>query len=195
MDREHYSCADRERHRIERLASIIGDFIVQSRIDHIAGRSNEDRVAIGRRQSRSAHTDIAAGTADVLDVELLSNLLRQLLCDDAAENIGVPAWPERNDHTHRARRIGLRPCDARQGRQRGSAGGQINKISAGKFQLQPPSHHSITSSARARSSGNTSSPSALAVCRLMTNSNLVDCTTGKSAGLAPLRTWPVYAPT
>src|SRR5262249_12274733 len=51
--------------------------------------------------------------------------------------------------------------------------------------------HSITSSARARSSGDTSSPSAFAVCRLMTNSNLVDCTTGKSAGLAPLRTWPV----
>ena len=34
------------------------------------------------------------------------------LCDDAAENIGVPAWPERNDHTHRSRRIGLRPREA-----------------------------------------------------------------------------------
>jgi hypothetical protein len=36
-----------------------------------------------------------------------------------------------------------------------------------------------------------SSPSALAVVRLMTNSNLVDCCTGRSAGLAPLRMVPV----
>jgi hypothetical protein len=31
----------------------------------------------------------------------------------------------------------------------------------------------------------------LAVCRLMTNSNLVGCTTGRSVGLAPLRMRPV----
>src|SRR6516225_2160550 len=45
--------------------------------------------------------------------------------------------------------------------------------------------HSITSSARASSVGGTSRPSALAVIRLMTSSNLVGCSTGKSAGLAP----------
>ena len=112
MDREHYSCADRERHWIERLAGIIGDFIVKSRIDHVAGRSNEHRVAIGGRQSRSTHTNIPAGTANVLDVELVSHLLGQLLCDDAGENIGVSAWPERNDDTHRSRRIGLRLRDS-----------------------------------------------------------------------------------
>ena len=33
-------------------------------------------------------------------------------------------------------------------------------------------------------------PSALAVLRLITNSNLVDCTTGRSAGLSPLRIRP-----
>jgi hypothetical protein len=44
--------------------------------------------------------------------------------------------------------------------------------------------HSITSSARAESSGGTSSPSALAAWRLMTSSNLVDCTTGRSAGFS-----------
>src|SRR5262249_53654761 len=47
--------------------------------------------------------------------------------------------------------------------------------------------HSITSSTLASSCGGTSRPSALAVCRLMTNSNFVDCSTGRSAGLAPLR--------
>ena len=46
--------------------------------------------------------------------------------------------------------------------------------------------YSITSSAVARSCGWNSSPSALAVFRLMTNSNLADCTTGRSAGFSPL---------
>src|SRR6266571_7791545 len=45
--------------------------------------------------------------------------------------------------------------------------------------------HSITSSARASSEGGTSIPSALAVLRLMRNSNLVGCSTGRSPGLAP----------
>src|SRR5262249_13109694 len=47
--------------------------------------------------------------------------------------------------------------------------------------------HSITSSASCCRCNGTSRPSALAVCMLMTNSNLVDCKTGRSAGLAPLR--------
>jgi hypothetical protein len=61
-------------------------------------------------------------------------------------------------------------------------------------ELAPPDH-SITSSARASSVGGTWRPSVLAVCMLMTSSNLVDCTTGRSAGFAPLRMRPVYMPT
>jgi hypothetical protein len=47
--------------------------------------------------------------------------------------------------------------------------------------------YSITSSARASKEGGTIRPSALAVFMLITNSNLVGCSTGRSAGLAPLR--------
>src|SRR5262249_10443119 len=50
-----------------------------------------------------------------------------------------------------------------------------------------PPHHSITSSAVASSEGGSVRPSTRAVGMLMTKSNLVDCTTGRSAGLAPLR--------
>src|SRR5215472_17487056 len=53
-------------------------------------------------------------------------------------------------------------------------------------ELAPPDH-SITSSARAMSVGGTSRPSALAVVRLMTRSNLVGCSIGRSAGLVPRR--------
>jgi hypothetical protein len=52
-------------------------------------------------------------------------------------------------------------------------------------------NHSITSSASNWIELGTSIPSARAVCTLMTNSNLVDCTTGRSAGFSPLRMRPV----
>jgi hypothetical protein len=50
--------------------------------------------------------------------------------------------------------------------------------------------HSITSSAMASRPGGKLSPNALAVLRLIANSNLVDCMTGKSAGFWPLRIRP-----
>src|SRR5207237_7583930 len=47
--------------------------------------------------------------------------------------------------------------------------------------------HSITSSARASSDCGTVRPSAFAVLRLITNSNLVGCSTGRLAGFVPAR--------
>ena len=47
--------------------------------------------------------------------------------------------------------------------------------------------YSITSSARARIEGGTVRPSAFAVFKLNTSSNLVGCSIGRSAGFAPLR--------
>src|SRR5262245_5185249 len=47
--------------------------------------------------------------------------------------------------------------------------------------------HSITSSARASRVGGTLRPSAFAVFRLIVNSNLMGCCTGRSLGLSPLR--------
>ena len=62
-----------------------------------------------------------------------------------------------------------------------------------QFAMQQTSRraYSITSSASARSVGGMLMPSVWAVLRLMTSSNLVGCTTGKSAGLSPLRILPV----
>src|SRR5262249_20615905 len=53
---------------------------------------------------------------------------------------------------------------------------------------ESPPFHSITSSARASSVSGTVRPNALAVLRLMINSNLIGCWTGKSAGLTPFNT-------
>ena len=51
--------------------------------------------------------------------------------------------------------------------------------------------HSITSSARASRDGETIRLRALAALRLITNSNLVGCKTGRSAGFSPFRIRPV----
>src|SRR5215472_5971859 len=59
-------------------------------------------------------------------------------------------------------------------------------------ELAPP--HSITSSARASSDGGIVRPSALAVIRLITRSNLVGCSTGKLAGFAPRRILSTKSP-
>src|SRR5262249_15023311 len=50
--------------------------------------------------------------------------------------------------------------------------------------------HSITSSASASSLSGMVRPSAFAVLRLITSSNLVGCMTGRSAGFSPLRILP-----
>ena len=50
--------------------------------------------------------------------------------------------------------------------------------------------YSITSSARSWNDSEIVSPSDLAVGRLTTNSYLVGCMTGRSAGLVPLRIFP-----
>src|SRR5262249_42205468 len=47
--------------------------------------------------------------------------------------------------------------------------------------------HLMTWFARARNSGESVSPICFAAFKLITNSNLVACCTGKSAGLAPFR--------
>ena len=78
---------------------------------------------------------------------------------------------------------------------RGASSGvapQLNHTADSASRIGGP--HSITSSARAMSVGGTVRPSIRAIWALMTSSNLVDCSTGKSAGLVPLRMRPVTTP-
>src|SRR6266545_7112554 len=54
------------------------------------------------------------------------------------------------------------------------------------YAVQQRAAYSMTSSARASSVGGTLRPRARAVGRFIANTNLADCTTGKSAGFSPL---------
>src|SRR5215831_16306396 len=73
------------------------------------------------------------------------------------------------------------------------ASGAASRPPVSTLNERPTLHYSITWSARARSEGGIVSPRALAVLRLMTRSNLVGCSTGRSAGFVPLRILSTYA--
>jgi hypothetical protein len=74
--------------------------------------------------------DIGAGPRPVLDHELLAQPLRQPLPHDPRHDVGRAAGGKADDDADRARRIGLRPREARDGRQRGSARGQMQELSS-----------------------------------------------------------------
>jgi hypothetical protein len=50
---------------------------------------------------RPARADIAAGAADILDVEILAGLLRELLRDQAREQVGRAAGGESDNDLYR----------------------------------------------------------------------------------------------
>jgi hypothetical protein len=99
--------------------------------------------------------------------------------------LNIPSFPFRE--SRRARRIALtmRPaiCRSPQGQRAGTKGGGAG----GRRQLSWRTTHSITSSAMASRFGGMERPNFLAVLRLITSSSLVGCSTGRSAGFAPLR--------
>src|SRR5215467_7372798 len=103
--------------------------------------------------------------------------MRQLLCE--RQEAGLPCWIVRRE-THEYADPPHTPAllRARHERPRRRAAEQQDELAE---------LHSITLSVRASSVGETSRPSALAVIRLMTKSNLVGCSTGISPGFAPRR--------
>src|SRR6516225_7594434 len=56
--------------RREILVRVVGRLGVEARIDGVARRHEQDRVAVARRPGGGAHTEIAASPCHVLDVEL-----------------------------------------------------------------------------------------------------------------------------
>src|SRR5215831_13624998 len=116
-----------------------GHSVIQGWIDDDGVRNHEHGIAIRRCLCPLTHSDIAASTANVFDIELFSEMFGQLLCDEASEYVGRTAGRERNDHTHRPCRIGLRPRNARHGRQRdGGRVARCRNCLRGSFILNLP---------------------------------------------------------
>src|SRR5205823_2313463 len=121
------------RDRCDVLEKIKVELLVQRLVDHSKGADQEKRVSVGWRSRDRLCGNIAASTRSVLDNKRLTEPLRKPLTREACEDIGHAAGGKADDNPHRPRRIGLCPGDARQNRQRGSARGQMQKLSAGKF--------------------------------------------------------------
>src|SRR5215813_5378225 len=117
--------------------------------------------------------------AATLDITGLSQGLAKGGKAAAHRNVGRRG-AEKSDHRHRrllrARRERPRDCRA-----------------ANKRDEVASSHYSITSSARRRIDVGNSRPIAFAVFKLTTSSNRVGCSTGSSAGVAPLRILATYS--
>jgi len=108
-----------------------------------------------------------------------------------ANNLGHRATPKGDPQRHRRAAVGFQSC------RRPDVLGDKDQLrsalrrwqSGAAFPTFEPSQpiHSMTSSARASSVYGSVKPSSVAVLRLMTSSNFVGCSTGRSAALAPFK--------
>src|SRR5262245_61552107 len=149
--------------------------------------SGQDDIRCERDQFRSvsANAITIARTPAVVDPHVATNAPAQLLQPVRERGGAGGSFRVLGSHAHqhadapyalallRARRE--RPCGSRAAEQRD--------------ELAP--FHSFTSSAAASSLSGTMMPSIRALSALMISSNLLACTTGRSAGLAPLSMRPV----
>jgi hypothetical protein len=107
---------------------------------------------------------------------------------------GILRWMGRVWRSRLARDPLGAPGERQDDEERGRLPPPVHRLLRSALYSEPvphgPAAHSITSSARARIEGGIVRPKAFAVLRLTTSSKLVDCWTGRSAGLAPLSIFP-----
>jgi hypothetical protein len=154
------------------------------------GEKNDyrDADAIAEAVQRPTMKFVATKSADQLDLQALHRVRerRNLLHRTAGHTVGsfTSLWllgsTVRMSASHPRATKSLRSSEM-----------TLSAMSRPEQVQQSNIDYSITSSARASSIGGTVRPSAMTVGRLMTSSNLVGCTTGRSAGFSPLRTRPV----
>src|SRR5262249_29579833 len=145
---------------------IEAELVVKRRVGRVRRRHHEERIAVCWRAHSRLGGDIAVGTWPVLHDEWLTEPLRQPLAHQPRGDVTCAGGGKSDNDPHGPRRIGLRGRDARDGRQHGAARSQMQKLSARKFQRKPPSHHSITSLARAMNTSESETPREAAVLRL-----------------------------
>src|SRR5215469_2830850 len=129
----------RARDRRDIAQDIEIELIVERDVPTISRSKLQEGVAIRWRSHDCLGSNIAARTRPVFDDELLTKVLRQPLTEKTCKQVRHTPRRKSNDQADRPCRIGLRPSSMRHGRQRFSAGGQMQKISAGKFHFEPPS--------------------------------------------------------
>src|SRR5262249_2829009 len=100
--------------------------------------ADDERVTVGRRARDPADTDAASRAGHIFNDDRLAERRPHAFDQDTTNDISRPTWREWDNDCDGPRRIALRPRDPSRGRPRGSAGGQMQKLSAGKFHFEPP---------------------------------------------------------
>ena len=77
-------------------------------VDGVCDRYDADRIAIGRGVRASLGADRSAGTAAIVDIDLLSEFYTELLRDQSAYNVIAATRRKRNDQSHGTVRIVVR---------------------------------------------------------------------------------------
>src|SRR5215468_7769308 len=101
------------------------EFVIECRVERVEGTDYEQGVAVCRRAHDRLGCDVAAGSRTVVDDERLTKPLREPLTYQTRYDVRTASGREANNDAHRPRRVGLRPSEARDGRERGSARGQM----------------------------------------------------------------------
>src|SRR5438552_5818274 len=134
----HVSQSHRPGNRDAVADEVEGKPFVERRVDGVVRADEDDSVTIWRSAECGLHADIAARTDPVLDDELLAQMIRQILADDARNDVVGAARRKANNPVHRPCRIGLRPRDARKRRESGGTRCQMQKSTTGKFHAALP---------------------------------------------------------
>ena len=138
MNQQHIGGRDRQGHGRKIPERVVRNFRIEAGIDDVARADDHDGVAIGDCSRACSHAKITTGARLVLDVELLAETAREISRDNPCKNIGRAAGRKWHDHPHRPRRIGLRPCGARNKRHSCSACRQKQKSASSKVHELPP---------------------------------------------------------
>src|SRR5713226_129364 len=97
------------------------EIVVERGVDGVPRSGHKERISVRGRVHDHLGADIAASSWSVLDDELLAEPLRQPLSYQACHDVSGTTGGKSDDQAYWPRRIGLRPSEARHGRQRGSA--------------------------------------------------------------------------
>src|SRR5262249_39358983 len=130
-------------YRGEILCGVVRELRVDARIDHVAGRYQQQRVAVRRRFGGDRGANRAASTAAIVDHDRLAEALVQLLPEHTADDVGTAARGVGHDEPDRSggKRFGRAGVRARE--RRGAAAEEHDEIS--------PSHGSPQLSTIAKS--------------------------------------------
>jgi hypothetical protein len=135
-DEDAYS-ARKARDRSDVAIEIEFEILIERRVPGVGRSGEQQRVAVRRRSHDRFRREIAAGAGPVLDDERLTEALREPLADQARIGVVDAARRKPGNDAHRPVRESLGPRDARGGRKRGSARGDVEKSTAGRFHGSP----------------------------------------------------------